>query len=308
MRENKDKNKSIKKRTRGIRQALTAGENFEVPVFKKSKEEKSFIKDSLKGDFVFQNLEKKSFKMFIDAFELVEYQKGEDVIKEGDSGDYFYVVAEGKVKYYVNGKLVGRGQRGKSFGEAALLYTAPRSATVTAAETTKLYRVDQQTFKFITQRSAKELRLQKLELLRNVDFLGDLLNDDLQRLCDLMVSRTCFKEEYLYKIDGDADAFYILLSGEMKATDIVVGDTTFEDIAIHPGDYFGQNALARDAPRENSVLAVEDSTVYGIDRTTFDKVLGSFYNVILKTNDRQLLVSKFQLYVGLHNSAEPILT
>lgn len=291
MRENKDRNKSTKKRTRGIRQALNAGEDFKVPVYKKSKDENSFLKASLKGDFVFQNLEKKSFKMFLDAFEQVQVPKGQDIIKEGDTGDYFYVVAEGKVKYYVNGKLVGRGQRGKSFGEAALLYTAPRSATVTAAEDTTLYRVDQQTFKFITQRSAKELRQQKLELLRNVDFLGDLLNDDLQRLCDLMVPRIVDKDDFLYQKDADADAFYILQSGEMKATDIVVGDTVFEDIAIHPGDYFGQNALARDAPRENSVLAVEESAVYGIDRTTFDKVLGSFYNVILKTNDRQLLVS-----------------
>eukprot|EP00980_Cylindrotheca_fusiformis_P001913 scaffold437_cov111-Cylindrotheca_fusiformis.AAC.11 len=287
----KDRNKSTKKRTRGIRQALNADEDFKVPVFEKNKEENEFLKASLKGDFVFQNLEKKSFRMFIDAFELVEYEKGQDIIKEGDIGDYFYVVAEGKVKYYVKDRLVGRGERGKSFGEAALLYTAPRSATVRAAVDSKLYRVDQQTFKFITQRSAQELRQQKLELLRNVDFLDDLLNDDLQRLCDLMVPRIVYKGDYLYQKDADADAFYILQSGEMKATDIVVGDTVFEDIAIHPGDYFGQNALARDAPRENSVLAVEESTVYGIDRTTFDKVLGSFYNVILKTNDRQLLVS-----------------
>mmetsp|Transcript_46118 Transcript_46118/g.111734 ORF Transcript_46118/g.111734 Transcript_46118/m.111734 type:complete len:1072 (+) Transcript_46118:255-3470(+) len=289
MRKSQNENKSIKKRTRGVRQALNAGENFEVPVFKKTREENNFLKDSLKGDFVFQNLEKKSFRLFLAAFEMVEYKKGEDIFQQGDVGDYFYVLAEGKVKFYSNGKIIGRGERGHSFGEAALLYAAPRAATVTAAEDSTLYRVDQQTFKFITQNSAQEIRQQKLELLRNVDFLDNLLNDDLQRLCDLMVPRMVSKGEYLYQKDGEADAFYVLQSGEMRATDIVVGDTTFEDIIIQPGDYFGQNALARDSPRENSVLAEEESTVFGIDRTTFDKVLGSFYNVILKTNDRQLL-------------------
>ncbi|KAL3932361.1 MAG: hypothetical protein SGBAC_010881 [Bacillariaceae sp.] len=289
MRNSLKENKSIKKRTRGVRQALNAGEDFEVPVFKKSSEENNFLKESLRGDFVFQNLEKKSFRLFLDAFELVEYKKGENIIQQGDVGDYFYVVAEGKVKFFVNGRITGRGERGHSFGEAALLYTAPRAATVTTAEDCVLYRVDQQTFKFITQKSAQDIRQQKLELLRNVDFLDDLLNDDLQRLCDLMVPRIVPKGEYLYQKDADADAFYILQNGEMRATDIVVGDSTFDDIVIQPGDYFGQNALARDSPRENSVVAEEESTVFGIDRTTFDKVLGSFYNVILKTNDRQLL-------------------
>jgi cAMP-dependent protein kinase regulator len=303
MRETK-KNKSIKTRTRGFRETRM-DEDFSVPVFKKSKDEKKFLKGSLENDFVFQNLEPNSFKMFIDAFEEVEYQRGINVIKQGDFGDYFYVVAEGKVKFYVHGKRVGTGQRGRSFGEAALLYTAPRSATVTASETpTILYRVDQKTFKFITQNSAKELRQQKLELLRAVDFLSDLLYDDLQRLCDLMVPRSIAKGKYLYRKDADADAFYILQSGEMTATDIIVEDSIFEDIVIQPGDYFGQNALARDAPRENSVVALEDSSVYGIDRGTFDKVLGSFYNVILKTNDRQLLVSLSSLFrwnIGNHS-------
>ncbi|CAJ1968559.1 unnamed protein product [Cylindrotheca closterium] len=289
MRNSLKENKSIKKRTRGVRQALKGGEDFEVPVFQKTHEETQFLKESLREDFVFQNLEKTSFRLFLAAFELVEYKKGEDIMHEGDVGDYFYVLAAGKVKFFANGRLIARGERGHSFGEAALLYAAPRAATVTAAEDSMLYRVDQQTFKFITQNSAQEIRQQKLELLRNVDFLDNLLNDDLQRLCDLMVPRIVPKGEYLYQKDGEADAFYILQNGEMTATDIVVGDTTFEDILIQPGDYFGQNALARDSPRENSVIAKEESTVFGIDRTTFDKVLGSFYNVILKTNDRQLL-------------------
>ena len=297
-REFRQKNKSVKVRTKGVRTALKNEEEFKLPVFEKSQEERDFIKESLENDFIFKNLEHSDFQMFADAFEEVRYEKGETIIREGTSGDYFYIVSDGRVRFSVEGKRVGSGQRGRSFGEAALLYAAPRTATVVAnSQPTKLFRVDQQTFRFITHNKARELRQQKLELLRTIDFMDDLLNEDLQRLSDLMVSRTVRKGTYLYEKDADADAFYILYSGELKATDIVVGDTVFEDIKIEPGDYFGQNALARDVPRENSIVAIEDSCVYGIDRSTFDKVLGSLYNVILKTNDRQLLVSYFRRLV-----------
>ena len=84
------------------------------------------------------------------AFEKIHVHSGEVIIKQGDQGDYFYVISKGKVKFEVNDKAVGAAGPGKSFGELALLYTSPRAASAVAVTNpTTLFRVDQKTCKDI---------------------------------------------------------------------------------------------------------------------------------------------------------------
>eukprot|EP00957_Ditylum_brightwellii_P188401 14342536-Ditylum_brightwellii.AAC.1 len=71
---------------------------------------------------------------------------GDDIIKQGDIGDYFYVIESGSVKFTVDGAEVGKAKSGDGFGELALLYNCPRAATCTAEEACDLWRVDQDTF------------------------------------------------------------------------------------------------------------------------------------------------------------------
>jgi hypothetical protein len=80
------------------------------------------------------------------ALEPLEVPDGTTVIREGDPGDRFYVVADGEVEVTVGGAHVKTLGRGDCFGEIALIRNAPRMATVTARSHCALDALDKESF------------------------------------------------------------------------------------------------------------------------------------------------------------------
>jgi CRP-like cAMP-binding protein len=78
----------------------------------------------------------------------------------------------------------------------------------------------------------------------------------------------------------------------MKVSDISVGNSNFDDVILRTGDYFGERALATDEPRAATVTALTEGVAFSIDRMTFEKVLGKFSRLIIKAQDRRLLVRR----------------
>jgi CRP-like cAMP-binding protein len=83
----------------------------------------------------------------------VDYQAGETVIKQGDEGDYFYVIVRGKCAVTRETPLNKQGIRlaelgvGDTFGEEALIADSKRNATVTMLEPGTLMRLGKEDFR-----------------------------------------------------------------------------------------------------------------------------------------------------------------
>jgi cyclic nucleotide-binding protein/MFS transporter len=82
------------------------------------------------------------------AMNLVPIRRGsgETIVREGETGDRFYVVAAGELEVTVAGTPTGRLTAGDAFGEIALLRDVPRTASVTTRTDVELYGLDRSAF------------------------------------------------------------------------------------------------------------------------------------------------------------------
>ncbi len=76
----------------------------------------------------------------------VDVPAGETIVRQGESGQDFFLVVDGSLEVFVDGQRVHALAAGGSFGEIALVSGAPRSATVRAVVPTRLFRVSRDGF------------------------------------------------------------------------------------------------------------------------------------------------------------------
>jgi CRP-like cAMP-binding protein len=75
-----------------------------------------------------------------------DVEAGTDIVREGDAGEEFFVIADGKARVSRRGADVATLAAGDFFGELALLDPAPRDATVSATAPSNVLVIDRAGF------------------------------------------------------------------------------------------------------------------------------------------------------------------
>lgn len=215
------------------------------------------------------------------------------VIVQGDQGDFFYVVEKGSFVIYVNpsgtlqpgpdglGSKVATIEPGGSFGELALMYNAPRAATVMSAEPgCTLWALDRITFRRILMDSTFQRRRLYESFLEEVPLLSSLTRYERSKIADALETQKYPAGTTIIK-EGDAgEAFYLLESGEAEA----YKDGTEHAVKQYiKGDYFGELALLNDAPRAASVVSKTDAKVAKLGKDGFQRLLGPVESIMRRT-------------------------
>lgn len=110
--------------------------DYKPKVTPKSQEIKDKIKNRLCQAFMFMSLDDNEISVVIDAMDSKTVAPEEFIIKEKDEGEELYVVESGQLacSKIINGKdtFLKNYKSGDVFGELALLYNAPRAASIKA--------------------------------------------------------------------------------------------------------------------------------------------------------------------------------
>lgn len=120
----------------------------------------------LKSNLTLNNLPPANIEKLFERMEPIDVAVGDMIIKQGDPGDYFYLIDSGTAK--VTRQMMGDGKPvelaelgpGVSFGEEALISDKPRNANVIMVSEGRLYRLSKADFDELL----KEPMLDNLEL------------------------------------------------------------------------------------------------------------------------------------------------
>ncbi len=207
----------------------------------------------VEGAAVLRGLDDRARREIAEAGALLHLEAGEAVYRAGDSGDSFYVVAEGHVAL----RAVKRGddvesdlrtaEPGASFGEESTIGSA-RRATAIATTRAVVAEIPVHVFRRAAGRAGKAEMAERIEralsrtatrdLLRTLALTRDLPEASIDALLDAVAHRSAARGEILHEQGSAAGEVWLLADG-------LVQIQTEEDGRLHVraylsrGDFFG---------------------------------------------------------------------
>jgi CRP-like cAMP-binding protein len=232
-------------------------------------------------------LQPAAFARVVSTVRVHRLAHGAAVVREGEPGTSFFLVASGHVRVYNTDALgkqteLARLGEGALFGELALVAAQPRSASVEVVGEADLLELGAGALRAaageLPQLAEALDRFTRERLLKNLLATSPLFRPfSPQQRVDLarrFSGHDVAPGTALIREGDPGRGLYVVLAGEVE---VVKGDEPFEATlaTLRSGDVFGEIALVRGTPATATVRAARPSTVLFLAREYFERLIGA---------------------------------
>ncbi|CAD8067231.1 unnamed protein product [Paramecium primaurelia] len=203
----------------------------------------------------------------------------EMVFKQGDKGSSYFLIERGQCQIIINNDVKKTLKSGEAFGELALLYNAPRSASVKAIGDCAFWAIDRNTVRKVIEEISLKDYEQNKEFIQKVQFFESLTDDQRTAITSVLITLN-FKAGEIIVNEGDqADSFFIIKKGEIE---ISKGGKQLR--IMQQGDSLGEQALQSNSVRGATAKAHQDVILLALSRDDLTRILGDKIQTIMFLN------------------------
>jgi cAMP-dependent protein kinase regulator len=231
---------------------------------------------------------------FMDSLQLQNVAADEVVYREGDNGNYLYLIGMGNIRTETMNatgkrKVISHLGEGDFFGEFAFMSRTKHQETAVAETDTSLLMISRHTFdgwvsKYPTIQSTVEDFYRRRILARVLTItpvFEGVPPDARMALASHFHLKTFKAGEVVVKEGEGGDSFYLIRSGSVKVStkDIGAGSQEVELGTMREGEFFGEVALLTSKPRTATVVAEGPLELMELNRDDFNVIVKHFPSV-----------------------------
>mmetsp|Transcript_12280 Transcript_12280/g.26206 ORF Transcript_12280/g.26206 Transcript_12280/m.26206 type:complete len:765 (-) Transcript_12280:235-2529(-) len=269
-------------------------EDFDVESLysEKTDEEKSRIAEAIKASVMFQNITDAQRELIYGVMEPMPVKKGAWIIKQGTVGDRFYIVDDGRFEVRILGENqedpdntggnvvhVYTGSREShshpSFGELALMYSAPRAASIIAQTDGQLWALHRYAFKKVLAEQGARKDAEKV--LKKLDAFKSFDSQELKDLSSYLEESKYAAGDVIIKQGEPGLSLFVILPGGTCESERQGEDGEIIKSILKGHDFFGEELLDGDSDMSylSTVTATSKVTCWMLQKSDAKRFISS---------------------------------
>ena len=273
----------------------TIYENIQKEDRSPNKVETAFLHESLSNHFFFKNLTTEELETVIKRMFYCLVNKGEYIFKQEEPASCFFIIFEGECAIEIDGKPKKQTLKAQEgFGELALLYNAPRSASIKTIAHCKLFAIDRKTFKKVVEDVTTKQFQENRDFLNRIPFFESMTDAQKDAIAGVLLSQH-FKKGQAIISEGDAASSYYLIKEGMA--ECVKENNIIRE--LKSGESFGEQALYESGHRTMTVRAGTDCACLALSRGDLQEILGARIQQVVQGNGSRWAIGNDKIFQNL---------